>query len=183
MNTTYTVGKHGDIIPPSDRSGFNTLSRCHLSISTTDKKGLYRLIDLNSTNHCYFYEETARQWEVFSKVLIAGDMPIRLGDYKTTVDELLRYVSAPVKESRPRTELYLTLHNQTGQYRAVLTEGYTGMYYWHAQNKKWEPLSGAIISSDTRLRLGQQETTVAELLQKVQPYRNVWGEICYSFTI
>lgn len=183
MNTTYTVGKSGDIIPSSNKPGFDTLSRCHLSITATETPDVYRLIDLNSTNHSYYYDERSDKWVSFAKVRIAGDMPIRMGNYQTTVNELLSGLSIQAGNQGEPVELYLTPDNKSGHYRVVCSADQAPLYYQDKASGQWRELAGAILSGDTHLKLRGQEMTVNHLLNNAKPYRNTWGEICYSFTI
>ena len=171
------IGKAGDIIPPA-AEGIHTISRHHLSVEPTSTSGIYRLEDLNSTNHSYYCDPTTSEWREFRKLRVGEDTLIRMGDYVTTIRRLLprwAKISLPV-------ELQLTPGDRPDTYR-VICAAPEALAILSEDEESWMSLHQQTITENTQLRSGTRIVRVSFILQNSAPYRNERGEICYAFTL
>lgn len=171
------IGKGGDIVPPPAH-GVHTISRHHLSVEPTSASGIYRLVDLGSTNHSYYYDPDNRSWKEFRKLRVSEGARIRLGDYVTSLRDLLPRWA---KVSEPM-ELKLIPADRPGTYR-ILCADPEALAIMPPGAESWTPLQGNIVTPDTQLRIGVRMTQVGAILQSSSPYRNKLGEICYNYTM
>lgn len=173
----FIIGKAADIIPPAAK-GIDSISRQHLSVETTETPGLYRLVDLHSTNHSYYYDPGNGRWVEFQKLRAEGTTLIRMGDYVTRVKDLLTQTptaTIPV-------ELQLIPGDLPKTYRIVCSVPAV-ITVCNSKGDPPVPFRGQTVIPESQIRIGARSVQVSTILQNSVPFRNSRGEICYTYTL